>query len=381
MQFLLRISVLIFLFAPNLSFASDKPVLHLPWQRIYGSAPCSNGSEEPSGTHAKKKVDQHALDFDFVTGESIYASASGIAYTHTFTTGWGKHVKIDHGGGYYTLYAHLNDFAVSNSQPVDAGDRIGYAGKTGCENAPVPCGDHLHTALHKGDASIAEYTQSIPSDYWVSLQNGSDPQIKSNTDFECALPYGSEANNPQYYYYSANFEYAAGDEVAYCNSNPSCYLSTDGDPNGGASIPDFAWINVWVEDATTGIDIVNVIQPNQSLKARCKHINDGDDHNDDIEVKALLSNGENVDSNPTTVATDNIQSSNLGHGETHSETFLFNAPTTPGIYNITCDTDTDDDVTEEHESNNKLDDPYVFEVATPPNNNGLSPAIRNYILN
>jgi hypothetical protein len=46
------------------------------------------------------------------------------------TNGFGNLVKIDHGGGYATYYAHLNSFSVSAGQTVTQGQKIGAVGKT-----------------------------------------------------------------------------------------------------------------------------------------------------------------------------------------------------------------------------------------------------------
>ena len=56
--------------------------------------------------------------------------------------GAGNAVVIDHGNGVYSHYAHLNSTAVSEGQHVQAGETIGYMGRTG-----VATGVHLHFAI------------------------------------------------------------------------------------------------------------------------------------------------------------------------------------------------------------------------------------------
>ena len=53
--------------------------------------------------------------------------------------GWGYHVYIYHNDTYSTLYAHMNQVAVSTGQYVTQGQVIGYEGSTGDSTGP-----HLH---------------------------------------------------------------------------------------------------------------------------------------------------------------------------------------------------------------------------------------------
>jgi len=61
----------------------------------------------------------------------------------------GKHIRIDHGFGYVTLYAHLNKYNVRRNQQVKKGDIIGYVGSTGRSQAP-----HLHYEVQKDKKRI-----------------------------------------------------------------------------------------------------------------------------------------------------------------------------------------------------------------------------------
>lgn len=80
------------------------------------------------------------MDFTAPTGTDVYATGNGtIAEVNSSQRGLGKHIIIDHGFGYCTVYAHLNDFNVKVGQKVERGDIIGYVGNTGMSVAP-----HLH---------------------------------------------------------------------------------------------------------------------------------------------------------------------------------------------------------------------------------------------
>lgn len=66
------------------------------------------------------------------TGQSNNQGSTGdISY--------GNFVKIDHGNGAFTLYAHLDRVYVTNGQKVSKGQEIGYMGNTGNSY-----GAHLH---------------------------------------------------------------------------------------------------------------------------------------------------------------------------------------------------------------------------------------------
>jgi len=80
------------------------------------------------------------LDFSAPEGTEIYATGDGVVtMMKTSTIGYGKHLRIDHGFGYVTVYAHLSKFNVRQGQKVKRGDVIGYVGNTGKSTGP-----HLH---------------------------------------------------------------------------------------------------------------------------------------------------------------------------------------------------------------------------------------------
>ncbi len=79
-------------------------------------------------------------DFSLPTGTPVYATGDGeVIATFTKFNGYGKYIKLQHGYGYQTLYAHLSQFLVRPGQKVKRGQVIGYSGNTGGSTAP-----HLH---------------------------------------------------------------------------------------------------------------------------------------------------------------------------------------------------------------------------------------------
>lgn len=67
----------------------------------------------------------------------------------TGTASWGNCVKIDHGSGYCTLYAHLATVYVKNGEPVQKGQSVGTMGNTGNSY-----GAHLHFEVYKNGTRI-----------------------------------------------------------------------------------------------------------------------------------------------------------------------------------------------------------------------------------
>ena len=73
-------------------------------------------------------------------GTPIRAVKSGTVIKSEYSNSYGNYVKIDHGSGVQTLYAHMRYTPlVSVGQSVTQGQVIGYVGTTGESNA-----DHLH---------------------------------------------------------------------------------------------------------------------------------------------------------------------------------------------------------------------------------------------
>jgi len=85
----------------------------------------------------------YGMDFTAPVGTPIYATGDGkvveVNGSKRSRVGFGLVVKIDHGFGYETVYAHLDAFNVQLGQVVKRGDIIGYVGNSGGSTAP-----HLH---------------------------------------------------------------------------------------------------------------------------------------------------------------------------------------------------------------------------------------------
>lgn len=95
----------------------------------------------------------YGMDFTAPVGTPIYATGDGKVVETSGSTrsrvGYGLLVKVDHGYGYETLYAHLNTFNVKVGQEVKRGEIIGYVGNSGGSTAP-----HLHYEVHRNGSAV-----------------------------------------------------------------------------------------------------------------------------------------------------------------------------------------------------------------------------------
>ncbi|WP_166042270.1 M23 family metallopeptidase [Sphingosinicella sp. YJ22] len=89
------------------------------------------------------------MDFGAPYGAPIMAAASGQVVSSGWQGGYGRAVKISHGGGIQTLYGHMSSLAVAPGQQVAAGQVIGYVGSSGFSTGP-----HLHYELHRNGRPI-----------------------------------------------------------------------------------------------------------------------------------------------------------------------------------------------------------------------------------
>ncbi len=98
----------------------------------------------------KARKFHYGMDFTAPRGTPVYASGDGIVKrADAAATGYGRHIRISHGYGYQSLYAHLYKYNVRRGQHVKRGDLIGFVGSTGRSEAP-----HLHYEIFKDGIKI-----------------------------------------------------------------------------------------------------------------------------------------------------------------------------------------------------------------------------------
>lgn len=99
--------------------------------------------------HKVRKM--HAgIDFTAPAGTAIQATGNGkVAVVKNSRSGYGKHVIIDHGYGFKSLYAHMSKIHVKEGQKVKKGEKIGLIGNTGTST-----GAHLHYEVRINDKHV-----------------------------------------------------------------------------------------------------------------------------------------------------------------------------------------------------------------------------------
>ena len=83
-------------------------------------------------------------DFAVNLNTPVLATGDGVITKAQYDSGWGRYIKIDHGYGYETIYAHLYKINVKKGQKIKRGDVIGKSGNSG-----RAAGFHLHYEVHK----------------------------------------------------------------------------------------------------------------------------------------------------------------------------------------------------------------------------------------
>jgi murein DD-endopeptidase MepM/ murein hydrolase activator NlpD len=136
-------------------FRPDGRSLRLTFNRYPVDFPRITSNFAPNRYHPVLHRNRPHLGTDFGTGYGapVKTTADGTVSFAGWDGGYGNLIKIDHGNGYETRYAHLSRFApsVRRGARVKQGQVIGYTGATGLATAP-----HLHYEIrHHGRAADA----------------------------------------------------------------------------------------------------------------------------------------------------------------------------------------------------------------------------------
>lgn len=96
-----------------------------------------------------KQTFHRGLDFSIPTGTPVRVTGDGVITVVQQQRGLGRLVKVDHGNGVMTVYAHLDKSLVSKGDIVKRGDKIALSGSSGRSTAP-----HLHYEIRVGGRAV-----------------------------------------------------------------------------------------------------------------------------------------------------------------------------------------------------------------------------------
>lgn len=116
-----------------------KAVKRVPLGKPHGGSLSSRFGMRANPFTGKGKELHSGLDFRGKIGQNVRSTADGQVIFAGKMNGYGNLVKVRHGYGYETRYAHLSAISVKSGQRISAGDVVGKLGSTGRSTGP-----HLH---------------------------------------------------------------------------------------------------------------------------------------------------------------------------------------------------------------------------------------------
>ncbi len=121
------------------------------WARPHGGFKSSDYGPRDSqcGSQGCSSSFHRGVDLANGCGAAIYAAYAGTVDAAFYNGGYGNYIRIQHGGGLATGYAHIDSYAVGYGQWVEAGQVIAYAGNTGGS-----FGCHLHFEVYENGGTI-----------------------------------------------------------------------------------------------------------------------------------------------------------------------------------------------------------------------------------
>jgi septal ring factor EnvC (AmiA/AmiB activator) len=89
------------------------------------------------------------IDFAAPAGETVRAVAPGAIRFAGWFRGYGRMVIVDHGEGWFTVCAHLDEIGVAVGDAVGTGQPLGTVGDTGSLAGPL-----LYFEIRKGSEPV-----------------------------------------------------------------------------------------------------------------------------------------------------------------------------------------------------------------------------------
>lgn len=110
-----------------------------------------------TSTFGRRRAGWHrGIDIKAARGAVVFAAAPGVVVTSDREPRYGRVVKIEHDGGFLTVYAHNEENLVEPGMRVSVGDPIATIGRTGRATA-----HHLHFEIRR-DGSVYNPLYLLP---------------------------------------------------------------------------------------------------------------------------------------------------------------------------------------------------------------------------
>lgn len=121
--------------------SKDAPKFRYPFA---SKVPLTSGFGMRIHPITKESKMHSGIDLSAALGTPIYAIADGKVESAGDMGGCGTGIRIEHSGGYLSVYCHNSKNLVRVGQSVKAGQEIGLVGSTGMSTGP-----HLHLGIKK----------------------------------------------------------------------------------------------------------------------------------------------------------------------------------------------------------------------------------------
>ena len=159
----------------NQRFLACKPSI----RPISPADPCwltsTYGYRQDPFTHVRSA--HHGIDLAGPYGLEIHATGDGTVISAGFSPyGYGKEVLVDHGFGYISRYAHMQEIYVRRGQQLKRGEVLGSLGNTGRSTGP-----HLHYEIRKNGRPVNPfyffYENLTPEEYGLLASRVNPPEV------------------------------------------------------------------------------------------------------------------------------------------------------------------------------------------------------------
>ena len=158
----------------NQHFLACKPSIN----PISSADPCwlTSGYGYRNDPFTHKRTAHHGIDLAGPYGLDIHCTGEGtVISAGNRRYGYGKEVVVDHGFGYTSRYAHLQEILVKRGQKLNRGEVLGTLGSTGRST-----GSHLHYEVRKGGRTVNPmyffYENLSPREYIKLASRANQPE-------------------------------------------------------------------------------------------------------------------------------------------------------------------------------------------------------------